>query len=238
MKKTFIFYTDWIDYTEEMNREEKWLFLETILAFQNGEDLPSDIKSIKFIWSRVKKQLEEDNEKWSSELDKRKKAGKLWGLAKANKWKQVLASASKWKELLADNVNDNVNKNDNKETNIISKDITTEVVDNRNSDIDEIQEVIKQAIQNNWMIYRVWKQERNRIRNLVTGKDFWEICEKANMSRKVFIINIINLATKLKYGKPINNGVELFYNYASVYNLALKQKDILQPKKRRWIRKI
>jgi hypothetical protein len=29
---------------------------------------------IKFIWSRVQKQLDEDNHKWSEELNKRKEA--------------------------------------------------------------------------------------------------------------------------------------------------------------------
>lgn len=107
-----------------------------------------------------------------------------------------------------------------------------------NIDINEMQEIIKQTIENNWMIYIPWKQERNRIQNLLTGKALWEVCERIKMSRKDFIVNIINLAPKLKYWKPINNGVELFYNYASVYNLALKQKDILEPKKPRWMRRI
>lgn len=168
MKKTFIFYTDWIDYTEEMNREEKWLFLETILAFQNGEDLPSDITPIKFIWSRVKKQLEDDNIKWSSELDKRKKAGKLWGLAKASKWKQVLASASKWKQLLADNVNvnDNVNKNDKKqETNI--KYFSNQLLNNLFLDFIEFRKEIKKPITKIWI-----KQNVSKINKWIP--EYWE----------------------------------------------------------------
>ena len=107
MKKTFVFYNDRQDYTEEMSLEEKGLFLQVILDYQNWKEL-WDLWSIKFIRSRVKKQLDQDNMKRSEEIEKRKASWKLWWLAKS-KSKQVLASASKWKHHLADNVNDNVN---------------------------------------------------------------------------------------------------------------------------------
>ena len=107
MKKTFVFYNDRQDYTEEMSLEEKGLFLQVILDYQNWKEL-WDLWSIKFIRSRVKKQLDQDNMKRSEEIEKRKASWKLWWLAKSKR-KQVLASASKWKHHLADNVNDNVN---------------------------------------------------------------------------------------------------------------------------------
>gem|GEM_PF-6652808 len=44
------------------------------------------------------------------------------------------------------------------------------------------------------------------------------------MSRSDFVISIINLASKLKYAKKINNAVDFYENYASVYNLALQTK--------------
>lgn len=107
MKKTFVFYNDRQDYTEEMSLEEKGLFLQVILNYQNWKEL-WDIWPIKFIRSRVKKQLDQDNLKRSEEIEKRKASWKLWWLAKSKR-KQVLASASKWKQLVADNVNVNVN---------------------------------------------------------------------------------------------------------------------------------
>jgi hypothetical protein len=39
MRKTFIFYSDWIDYTEEMTLEEIGLFMKAILKYQNKEDI-------------------------------------------------------------------------------------------------------------------------------------------------------------------------------------------------------
>jgi len=171
MKKTFIFYNDWIDYTEEMTLEEKGLFLESILLFQQWKEIKKDLWGIKFIWSRVKKQLEDDNYKWKNEIEKRKKAGKLWWLAKASKWKQVLASASKWKQLLADNVNVNVNDNVNNVNNI-SKDIeqSSKIIkkDNRVLEIDLIIETLKEL---NWWIIddkvqaqrRYWKHIKTKL---------------------------------------------------------------------------
>lgn len=117
MKKTFIFYSDWIDYTEEMSLEEKWLFLQTILDYQHWKELP-DLWSIKFIWSRVKKQLDEDNTKWSEEIEKRRMAWiegnkKRWGNRTSS---QVIASATNYSQVIADNDNDNDSSINNTET--------------------------------------------------------------------------------------------------------------------------
>lgn len=114
MKKTFIFYTDWKDYTEEMTLEEKWLFLQTILLYQDWKEV-WDISSIKFIRSKIKKQLDEDKEKWEQKVDKLSEAGKKWN--EKRRWKtrkkatksQSIANATTTSLVVADNVNENVN---------------------------------------------------------------------------------------------------------------------------------
>lgn len=134
MKKTFVFYNDRQDYTEEMSLEEKGLFLQVILDYQNWKEL-WDLWSIKFIRSRVKKQLDTDNLRRSEEIEKRRESWRLWWLASARKNKQMLASASKRQHQPADNVNDNVYKD-----NILSeqevkekiKEIYTEQIVNNN----------------------------------------------------------------------------------------------------------
>lgn len=128
--------------------------------------------------------------------------------------------------------NDNNKKNDN---NIISKDITTEVEVYWNEEINNMQSIIKNTIESNAMIYKPWKYERPRIKNIITWKDFGEVCKKANMSREDFVVNIINVAARLKYTKPINNWADLYENYAAVYNKWLEmKKQILQPKRLIW----
>lgn len=122
-KKTFIFYNDWVDYLSEMTLEEKGMFLQAILDYQNGIDVVPEW-CIKFIWGRVKNQLDSDRAKWEEVRKKRIDAGKLGWISK---WKQMLAHASKCLALPSNakhtqanqavnvnvNVNDNVNDNVN-----------------------------------------------------------------------------------------------------------------------------
>lgn len=121
-KKTFIFYNDRKDYVDQMTPEEAWNFLKAILSYQNW-DPPLIEWGLKFIRWRIKKQLDEDNQKREEEVEKRRIAGKNWGLARARNLKQNKASAKNFKQVLkkdgkskqiqADNVNENVNDNEN-----------------------------------------------------------------------------------------------------------------------------
>lgn len=101
------------------------------------------------------------------------------------------------------------------------------------NDINEMQEIIKDKVLSLWLIYKSWSQERNRIQNILTAKDFWMICEKASMSRIDFVLNIIELSTKLEFWKwKIYNAETLYKHYASVYNEAVRIKS--ERKKPRW----
>jgi len=143
----------------------------------------------------------------------------------------------------------NKEKNKKKEKNIIndiSKDISLledesssenlQIVETFwNDEINKMQDVIKNTIESLDMIYRPWKYERPRIKNIISWKAFWIVCEKHWMSRSDFVISIINLASKLKYAKKINNAVDFYENYASVYNLALQTKKwFLENKREIW----
>ena len=59
-QKTFIVYSDRIDYTEEMSLDEQWLFYRTIFRYYNWIEL-WDIASIKFIRSKVKCEIDRLN---------------------------------------------------------------------------------------------------------------------------------------------------------------------------------
>lgn len=115
----------------------------------------------------------------------------------------------------------------------ISKDIWEQalVIRKWNEDINELLEIVKWQVEFLWLIYKKWKYERERAKNIITGKDFWEVCEKANMSRIEFCKNIIYMSTLTTFwnGK-INNAETLYKYYAQVYNEAVnlkakKQKD-------------
>lgn len=158
MKKTFIFYTDRIDYTQEMTNEEKGIFLQTILDYQNWGTGKEIDRRIIFIRTRVKKQLDQDSTKREEESLAKSKAGiewnkKRWGNRKPS---QVIASAIKTSQVVPVNVNVNVNDNEN-EIN------TTIVVDTLKKktpslDINFLIEEIKKF--NNWIIDGTQKEQR------------------------------------------------------------------------------
>lgn len=100
-----------------------------------------------------------------------------------------------------------------------------------NKDINELLETIKGQVEFLWFIYKKGKYERERAKNILTGKDFWKVCEKANMSRTEFCKSIIYTSSLLTFWNwKINNAETLYEHYAKVYNDAVnikakKQKD-------------
>ena len=66
-------------------------------------------------------------------------------------------------------------------------------------EINELIDTIKQTLDSIGLIYKAGPQERQRAQNILTGKDFGEICEKSNMSREQFVVSIIKLSSKLEF---------------------------------------
>lgn len=135
--------------------------------------------------------------------------------------------------------NKEINNNISKDISLLEDESSTEnlqVVETFwNDEINKMQDIIKNTIESLDMIYKPWKYERSRIKNIISWKAFWIVCEKHWMSRSDFVISIINLASKLKYAKKINNAVDFYENYASVYNLALQTKKwFLENKREIW----
>jgi hypothetical protein len=179
MKKTFVFYNDWIDYTIEMSLEEKWLFLQTILKYQNWEDL-WDIGSIKYIWARIKNQLDEDNNKWSEEREKRSKAGIEWNKKRwedNSKSSQVIASAITSSQLIADNVN--VNVNDNVNENINKSIIISTIVDTKQVSVVEEFGKDEINIMQKFLRQAVW------VSAFKDSKERWYVTHCYNLMKKI-----------------------------------------------------
>jgi len=115
MKKSFILYTDSIQFIEWLTDEDAWKLLKACLLYHKDEEVKlPPLPNMAFLM--LKAQFDRDKEKYWDEIEKRREAWRLWGLAKASKSYQVLASASDAKHSLAnladnDNVNDTVNVN-------------------------------------------------------------------------------------------------------------------------------
>ncbi len=213
----------------------------TQIEYLSKDDADYVLKTIFWLayWKDIKI---EKSLRWWLVLSIWREAIQMENKARAKKWEKKLDEANA--TLMADtdetywSWNNAPNSNQvtssqvksNQET-ILSKDneqSSTELVfkDNRKEDINKMQEIIKEKVLSLWLIYKSWTQERNRIQNILTAKDFWMICEKANMSKIDFVLNIIELSTKLEFWKwKIYNAETLYKHYASVYNEAVRIKS-------------
>ncbi len=106
-KKTFIFYSDWINMIREMPDADAGALLKHVLSYVNDENPETDNLLVKMAFGHMKPLLKDDLDKWDNIRKNRRIAGKKGGQAKA---KQMLASA-KQVEAVNDNVNVNVNDN-------------------------------------------------------------------------------------------------------------------------------
>lgn len=123
------------------------------------------------------------------------------------------------KEIIINNNNNKLSKDNLEQSSELVK------TDKRNPDINHIQEIIKITVSELWLLYKPWKKERERIQNILTSKDYWNICEKTNMTREEFLINIIQLSTKLDFWHWKIYNAETFYKYyADIYNNAVRIK--------------
>lgn len=103
-KKTFVFYSDWINIIREMPDKDAGQLLKHILSYVNDENPETKNILVKMAFAHMKPILKSDLEKWNSIRQKRQKAGKKGGKANA---KQKQANA---KQVEAVNVNVNVDK--------------------------------------------------------------------------------------------------------------------------------
>ncbi|TNE74956.1 hypothetical protein EP331_00255 [bacterium] len=115
-KKTFIFYSDWINMIQEMPDKDAGELLKHILSYVNDKNPQTDNLLVKMAFGHMKPMIKEDLKKWEEIREKRKKAGYKGGKANA---KQMLSDA-KQVQAVNVNVNDNVNVNANKENKAFS----------------------------------------------------------------------------------------------------------------------
>jgi len=100
-KKTFIFYSDWINMVREMPDKEAGMLLKHILMYVNDENPKTDNILVKMAFAHMMPILKSDLKKWEGIRESRREAGAKGGKANA---KQIQANA---KQLEAVNVNVN-----------------------------------------------------------------------------------------------------------------------------------
>lgn len=254
-KRIFSRFEAWIYILLEVNhKDNKFLLWNELIECKRWSMITSELKLMNiFSWSKTKlraflKNLGDDK-MISIHTDKKKTTIFVLNYDKYQVLKTTKEPQKDQEKTIKKpqkDTNNNVNNDNNINNNNISKDISLledesssenlQVVETFwNDEINKMQDIIKNTIESLDMIYKPWKYERPRIKNIISWKDFWVVCEKHWMSRSDFVISIINLASKLKYAKKINNAVDFYENYASVYNLALQTKKwFLENKREIW----
>lgn len=115
-KKTFIFYSDWINIVREMPNEDAGCLLKHILSYVNDEEPTTDNLLVRMAFGHIKPLLKKDLDNWEKKLNRYSEMGKK--SAKVRKLTQVEPTLTYVKP--TSTVNDNVNVND---TNTIVLDI-------------------------------------------------------------------------------------------------------------------
>lgn len=84
-KKSFIFYADWENIFNELPDADAGKLIKHICAYVNDRNPESDSILIKAVFANVKTTLKRDLDKWESQLQQRRDAGKASAEARKNK---------------------------------------------------------------------------------------------------------------------------------------------------------
>lgn len=258
MKKTFIGYKDRIDYTEEMSFEEMWMLFNAILCYQNWKEIPN-LANVKFVWSKIKKEMEQNEDKRNEICEKRRIAWKKWWENKGkNSHKAKIANASKWKQMKADSESDSV---------YTSNDVYEEIWDNKLSHKEsedafmnvwnsiptakwwnekEWRKMYEQKIQNwmSWeMMYKLASLSKFEIREKVKEimysqkKENWirDVCPQTDDEMEARIVDILKARYKrmeewIKF--KVNTVQELCDMFGQEYIWKLRKAVQVEAKKR------
>lgn len=117
-KKTFIFYSDWINMVREMPNKDAGELLKHILSYVNDESPKTQNQFVRMAFGHMKPLIKNDLKKWDEIREKRKKAGSKGGRQTQANAKQLLQGANQSisnesKSEQAQAVNDNVNVSTN-----------------------------------------------------------------------------------------------------------------------------
>ena len=87
-KKSFVMYTSWAMLIENLNDLKAGKLIKAICAHVNGHDVKIEDETIQAIYTMISEKINEDAEKYSEVVEKRREAAK-------KKWMQKDANASK-----------------------------------------------------------------------------------------------------------------------------------------------
>lgn len=108
-KKSFIAYSDWKNIFDELPDEDAGKLIKHIFAYVNDENPISDSILIKAVFANIKTTLKRDLEKWETQLQQRKDAGKRSAELREAKVNDRSTVVDESVRNSTDSVSDNVN---------------------------------------------------------------------------------------------------------------------------------
>jgi hypothetical protein len=106
-KKTFIFYSDWINMVREMPNEDAGALLKHVLSYVNDEDPITDNVFVKMAFGHMKPMLKRDLDNWEKQLERYSKMGKKSAEKRALNIEQPTLTYVEHTSTVNDNVNVN-----------------------------------------------------------------------------------------------------------------------------------
>jgi hypothetical protein len=122
-KKTFVFYSDWVNMIREMPDKDAGELLKHILSYVNDEEPSTDNLLVKMAFGHIMPMLKADLQKWDKQLKNYSDMGKKSAASRGKKKVEPTLTKVKPTSTVNVNVNDNVNVNvnDNKDKEAVFK---------------------------------------------------------------------------------------------------------------------
>lgn len=122
-KKTFVFYSDWVNMIREMPDKDAGELLKHILSYVNDEEPSTDNLLVKMAFGHIMPMLKADLQKWDKQLKNYSDMGKKSAASRGKKKVEPTLTKVQPTSTVNVNVNDNVNVNvnDNKDKEAVFK---------------------------------------------------------------------------------------------------------------------
>lgn len=112
-KKSFVMYADFQELFNELSDNDAGQLIKHIFKYVNDENPVTQNPIVKISFIQIKLQLKRDLDKWETQLEQRRQAGKKSAEVRSTKTNERSTVVQSRRRKSTDNVNVNVNVNDN-----------------------------------------------------------------------------------------------------------------------------
>lgn len=94
MKNSFVLYTEHMQQVELLDSEQRGILFTALMYYAAGRELPEMDAVTSMAFSFIRAQIDKDTKKYEETVNKRREAGRLGGLAKADNAKHDVANVA------------------------------------------------------------------------------------------------------------------------------------------------